>query len=47
LRIDLAKDLRTALTTSGITAILVTHDRNEAAIVADRVVQFSDLISPS
>ena len=47
LRIDLAKDLRIALTTSGITAILVTHDRNEAAIVADRVVQFSDLISPS
>jgi len=47
LRIDLAKDLRTALTTSGITAILVTHDRNEAAIVADRVVQFSELISPS
>ena len=45
LRIDLAKDLRIALTTSGITAILVTHDRNEAAIVADRVVQFSDLIS--
>jgi len=47
LRIDIAKDLRTALTTSGITAILVTHDRNEAAIVADRVVQFSELISPS
>ncbi len=47
LRIDLAKDLRTALTASGITAILVTHDRNEAAIVADRVVQFSELISPS
>jgi len=47
LRIDLAKDLRTALTTAGITAILVTHDRNEAAIVADRVVQFSDLISLS
>lgn len=45
LRIDLAKDLRTALTASGITAILVTHDRNEAATIADRVVQFSDLIS--
>ncbi len=47
LRIDLAKDLRTALTASGITAILVTHDRNEAATIADRVVQFSDLISSS
>jgi len=47
LRIDLAKDLRTALTASGITAILVTHDRNEAATIADRVVQFSELISPS
>ncbi len=47
LRIDLAKDLRTALTASGITAILVTHDRHEAATIADRVVQFSDLISAS
>ena len=47
LRIDLAKDLRAALTASGITAILVTHDRNEAATIADRVVQFSDLISAS
>lgn len=47
LRIDLAKDLRAALTASGITAILVTHDRNEAATIADRVVQFSDLISSS
>ena len=47
LRIDLAKDLRAALTASGITAIRVTHDRNEAATIADRVVQFSDLISAS
>ena len=47
LRIDLAKDLRAALTASGITAILVTHDRNEAATIADRVVQFSDLVSAS
>ena len=47
LRIDLAKDLRAALTASHITAILVTHDRNEASIIADRVVHFSDLISPS
>ena len=47
LRIDLAKDLRAALTASGITAILVTHDRHEAATIADRVVQFSDLISAS
>ena len=47
LRIDLAKDLRTVLTASRITAILVTHDRNEAATIADRVVHFSDLISAS
>ena len=47
LRIDLARDLRAALTASGITAILVTHDRHEAATIADRVVQFSDLISAS
>ena len=47
LRTDLAKDLRTALTASRITAILVTHDRNEAATIADRVVHFSDLISAS
>jgi thiamine transport system ATP-binding protein len=47
LRSDLAKDLRTALTASGITAILVTHDRNEAAVIADRVVHFADLISTS
>ena len=47
LRIDLAKDLRAALTASRITTILVTHDRNEAATIADRVVQFSDLISAS
>jgi thiamine transport system ATP-binding protein len=47
LRSDLAKDLRTALTASRITAILVTHDRNEAATIADRVVHFSDLISAS
>lgn len=47
LRSDLAKDLRTALTASRITAILVTHDRNEAAVIADRVVHFADLISTS
>ena len=47
LRSDLAKDLRTALTASHITAILVTHDRNEAAVIADRVVHFADLISTS
>lgn len=45
LRIDLARELRVALTASRITAILVTHDRNEAAAIADRVVQFSDLIA--
>ncbi|MEI8161195.1 MAG: ABC transporter ATP-binding protein, partial [Actinomycetes bacterium] len=45
LRIDLARELRVALTASRITAILVTHDRNEATAIADRVVQFSDLIA--
>ena len=45
LRIDLARELRVALTASRITAILVTHDRNEAAAIADRVVQFSNLFA--
>ncbi len=47
LRVDLAKDLREALTASHITSILVTHDRNEAAIIADRIVRFADLILPT
>ncbi|MEI8322458.1 MAG: ABC transporter ATP-binding protein [Actinomycetes bacterium] len=47
LRVDLAKDLREALTASHITSILVTHDRNEAAIIADRIVRFADLLLPT
>lgn len=38
LRERLAGELREILTRTGTTALLVTHDRDEAAVVADRVV---------
>ncbi|HEX7805289.1 MAG TPA: ABC transporter ATP-binding protein [Cellulomonas sp.] len=37
LRERLAEDLRTALTATGTTALLVTHDHDEAFAVADRI----------
>jgi thiamine transport system ATP-binding protein len=36
-------DLRHVLTATGVTAIHVTHDRSEAATVADRTVLLADL----
>lgn len=39
----LTGELRTILRTAGTTALLVTHDRNEAEAVADRVVTLADL----
>lgn len=41
LRERLADDLRTALVTTGTTALFVTHDQDEAAAVADRVAVMS------
>jgi thiamine transport system ATP-binding protein len=43
LAVELARILRTAATTT----LLVTHDRDEAAAVADRVVTMDDVHSPS
>ena len=37
LRTNLAHELREILTTTGTTAILVTHDEDEAQVIADRV----------
>ena len=39
LAVDLAELLRDAITT----ALLVTHDQDEAATIADRTVQLADL----
>lgn len=41
LRVALAEDLARVLRASGTTAILVTHDRAEAQIIADRTVHMS------
>jgi thiamine transport system ATP-binding protein len=41
LRVRLADDLREILTRTGTTAILVTHDRNEAAAVGDRTLSMA------
>ena len=43
LRDQLGGDLRQLLQETGTAAILVTHDRDEAAAVADRVVALADL----
>ena len=43
LHAELATWLSDALRATGTTAVLVTHDQNEAALVADRVVQLGDL----
>ena len=42
---QLATDLAAVLRTTSTTALLVTHDRDEAAAIADRTVQLGDLIS--
>jgi thiamine transport system ATP-binding protein len=39
----LADDLRTVLATTGVTAILVTHDLDEAARITDRTVRLAEL----
>jgi thiamine transport system ATP-binding protein len=40
---QLAEDLRAVLTTTGTTAVLVTHDLTEARTIADRIVSIEDL----
>jgi thiamine transport system ATP-binding protein len=42
LRVRLAADLRRILSTTGTTAILVTHDQDEAFAVADRIAVMRD-----
>lgn len=44
---QLAVDLRAVLRDTGTTAILVTHDLDEAAVVGDRTVSIADLQIPS
>jgi thiamine transport system ATP-binding protein len=39
----LATDLAAVLRRAGVTAVLVTHDRDEAASIADRTVRLADL----
>ena len=43
----LIAELAEVLRATATTAVLVTHDRDEAATLATRVVQWSDLQSPS
>lgn len=43
----LTVDLTHILRSAGTTAVLVTHDRDEAAVVADRTVELADLQHPS
>ena len=43
----LAGDLAHILRSTGTTAVLVTHDRDEAAAVADRTLELADLRSPN
>jgi thiamine transport system ATP-binding protein len=43
---ELAQELAHLLRVAGTTALLVTHDRDEAAAIADRVVQLADLSRP-
>jgi thiamine transport system ATP-binding protein len=47
LRLRLADDVASLLHASGVTAILVTHDREEAERVGDRVVHLADLTQTS
>jgi thiamine transport system ATP-binding protein len=43
----LAVDLGALLRDAGVTTLLVTHDHDEAAVVADRAVLLADLAAPS
>jgi thiamine transport system ATP-binding protein len=43
----LAVDLGALLRGAGVTTLLVTHDHDEAAVVADRAVLLADLAAPS
>src|SRR5690606_18690255 len=47
LRVRLADDLRDILHSSETTAILVTHDRDEAARIASRVITMADGRAPA
>lgn len=44
---QLATDLRSLLTDTSTTAILVTHDLDEASVIGDRTVSIDDLQVPS
>ena len=46
-RRDLAKEIRDLLKQHNISAIHVTHDYNEAKIVADRILDWSEICKPS
>ena len=45
-RRDLAKEIRDLLKQHNISAIHVTHDYNEAEIVADRILEWSEICEP-
>lgn len=47
LRDRLASDVRALLLALGVPAVHVTHDRQEAELVADRVVNLADLVQPA
>jgi thiamine transport system ATP-binding protein len=42
---QLANELAHVLRSTGTTALLVTHDRDEAAMIADRTVNMTDLVT--
>ena len=45
LRAELGSQLREILKNTGTTALFVTHDRNEAKLIADRIVTMSEILS--
>ena len=45
-RRDLAKEIRDLLKQHNISAIHVTHDYNEAEIIADRILEWSEICEP-
>lgn len=44
LRAELGSQLREILKNTGTTALFVTHDRNEAKLIADRIVTMSEIL---
>ena len=46
-RMALANMTRTHLKERGITAVHVTHDREEATVLSDRIIEWKDLASPN